>query len=186
MYLPGKFKYLAGDIYLPVWGPITTTEARLIPTDCEVEQEFDNTVYEEQMFYFNTTTRVGRYHHDAAEHGLDYCYDCKAEVEILRNYLIKIKGVDPSNTSAISSEIIQMSKDMSSACARDRTLLSGNLDPEDRKEAITARQWVDGRPAYEKKPEPDRFQVSEFASRQMAKMGHVDGTGLGATGTGMT
>lgn len=27
---PGKTRYLAGDIYLPVWGPITTTESRLV------------------------------------------------------------------------------------------------------------------------------------------------------------
>ena len=36
--------------------------------------------YEEQMFYFNTVTRVGRYLHEVRAQGIDYCYDCKAEV----------------------------------------------------------------------------------------------------------
>ena len=136
------------------------------------------------MFYFNTTTRVGRYRHEAAEQGLDYCYDCKAEVEILRNYLVKIKGMGSADEADVTREIIRMSMDISPACARDRTLLSGNLDPEDRKEAITARQCVNGRPAYEKAHAPERISVSDFAARQMTKMGHVEGTGLGATASG--
>lgn len=70
---------LLGDIYLPIWGPITTTESRLIVTSCE-EKEYDNTKYEEQMFYFNTVTRVARYPHNVTGEGFDHCYDCRAEV----------------------------------------------------------------------------------------------------------
>merc|ERR1711994_541796 len=34
-YHPGKTKYLKGDIHLPVWGPQSTTETRLIVSpDC--------------------------------------------------------------------------------------------------------------------------------------------------------
>lgn len=62
---------------------MTTTESRLIPS--EGTTQWDNTKYEEQMFYFNTIQRVGRYKHDcivdpAVTEGLDYCFDCKAEV----------------------------------------------------------------------------------------------------------
>lgn len=90
----GTTKYLNGDIELPVWGPITTTEARLIPS--HGTREWDNTVYEEQMFYFNTVTRVARYHHGCSvdphvSGGLDYCFDCKAEVEVWQlNLLLAI------------------------------------------------------------------------------------------------
>ena len=48
----GVSEYLAGKIYLPVWGPQTTTETRLIVTDIK-EASYDNRKYEEQMFYFN-------------------------------------------------------------------------------------------------------------------------------------
>ena len=53
---------------------------------------YDHTVYEQQMFYFNTRGRVARYHHavdttpETAE-GLDYCYDCAAEMYILALFL---------------------------------------------------------------------------------------------------
>ena len=44
--------------------------------------------YEEQMFYFNAMTRVAQYRHDVVGvPGLDYCYDCNAEVVILKQYL---------------------------------------------------------------------------------------------------
>jgi cap2 methyltransferase len=59
--LKGITKYLAGDVYLPVWGPIPTTETRLVPS--EGFYDYDNTKYEENMFYFNTTARVALYPH---------------------------------------------------------------------------------------------------------------------------
>lgn len=50
-----------GDIRLPVWGPVTTTESRLVVrNDCGT-REYDNTAYEEQMFYFNVHQRVALY-----------------------------------------------------------------------------------------------------------------------------
>jgi hypothetical protein len=60
-YLKGFTEYLAGDVYLPVWGPITTTETRLVPS--EGFHVYDNTKHEENMFYFNTTARVALYPH---------------------------------------------------------------------------------------------------------------------------
>ncbi len=84
----GKTEYLDGEIYLPVWGPQTTTEARLIATTCNT-REWDNKVYEEQMFYFNNVTRCCLYQHDIAASGLDHCYDCSSEVHILKKYLNK-------------------------------------------------------------------------------------------------
>jgi cap2 methyltransferase len=60
-YGKGVTKYLAGDVYLPVWGPITTTETRLVPS--EGLYDYDNTKYEENMFYFNTAARVALYPH---------------------------------------------------------------------------------------------------------------------------
>lgn len=46
------------------------------------------------MFYFNCVTRVARYPHVVSGvPGLDFCYDCRAEVEILRNFLLTVRGM---------------------------------------------------------------------------------------------
>lgn len=55
-------KYLDGLVFLPVWGCKTTTECRLVPTSGE--KEWDCTYFYEQLFYFNTNTRVSYYPHD--------------------------------------------------------------------------------------------------------------------------
>lgn len=98
---PGKTNYLEGDIYFPIWGPITTTESRLIVKRDANITEYDNRKYEQQMFYFNTginklvfkfllwiVMRVARYFHDVEGEGIDHCYDCTAEV--ILNILLKL------------------------------------------------------------------------------------------------
>lgn len=87
-YTPGKTEYLDGTVYLPVWGPQSTTETRLVPHG-HGRRVWNNTKYEEQMFYFNTRTRVQTYKHDVEATGIDHCFDCASEVCILRRYLAK-------------------------------------------------------------------------------------------------
>ncbi|QPB44310.1 poly A polymerase regulatory subunit [Medusavirus stheno T3] len=84
----GATEYLDGEVFLPVWGPQTTTETRLV-TPGTAKRQWDHTVYEQQMFFFNTQVRVGLYEHDVRATGLDRCYDCTSEVRILRDYLDK-------------------------------------------------------------------------------------------------
>ena len=74
-YTPGKTKYLDGDIYLQIYAPITSTETRLI-TDGKKQKIYDNTKYEEQMFYFNTILRPKG-------------YDKIKEQEVLQEYIEK-------------------------------------------------------------------------------------------------
>jgi cap2 methyltransferase len=144
----GKTIYLAGDIYLPVWGPITTTESRLITHENSLETvAYDNRKYEEQMFYFNTVARPNMYRHKFHGCGIDHCYDCTAEGDILCHYLIKKEGLTfeeacrqfPRFSEAISTEI-----------SYNRTLETGNVDPADRRAKIRKRQWKGNKPAYEK------------------------------------
>ncbi|BBI30265.1 poly A polymerase regulatory subunit [Acanthamoeba castellanii medusavirus] len=84
----GSTEYLDGEVFLPVWGPQTTTETRLV-TPGTAKRQWDHTVYEQQMFFFNTQVRVGLYDHDVRAVGLDRCYDCTSEVRVLREYLDK-------------------------------------------------------------------------------------------------
>ncbi len=85
----GDSEYVKGDIFLPVWGPQTTTETRLIVDieNLDVPFRYNHRLYEEQMFYWNTRTRVDGYIHDVISPGLDHCYDCAAEAYILERYL---------------------------------------------------------------------------------------------------
>lgn len=78
--------YLNGMVLLPIWGPQTTSECRLVPT--VGMRVWENTLHNSQLFYFNTRTRVTIYPHAVRSEGLDHCYDCAAEVMVLRRYLL--------------------------------------------------------------------------------------------------
>jgi hypothetical protein len=252
-WTPGTSRYLAGDIYLPTWGPITTTEARLICLRDAPIVDYDNTAYEEEMFFFNTVQRVGLYNHGVKGEGLDHCYDCTAEIHVLKKFIEKRHASEhqadsessatnasmasqvrpvtevkllpasmsmsalpspfrttlaPAPPMSVYSELIKstptsrppeidinalisdMSYRISRACAKDRTLLDGNLDPEDRKRVIKQRQYIDDQPAYEvankraRSPEP--VQYDERARKLMRVSGYTEGEGLGARNQGST
>ena len=65
------------------------------------------------MFHFNCATRVARHKHNIkGVPGLDYCYDCRAEIHILEEYLANLKGLE-RGTEAMNEAI----RDMSLRCA---------------------------------------------------------------------
>ena len=90
-WTPGKTKYLDGDIYYQVWQGQYSTETRLIPNG--KLKIYDNTSYEERLFYFNTETRFRYYPHNYICYG--HCFDCMSEITILENY-IKLKKLKTS------------------------------------------------------------------------------------------
>ena len=139
-YTPGTTRYLDGEIFLPVWGPISTTECRLVVDTDAGERDYDHTVQEQQMFYFNTVTRPAMYAHDVSGHGIDHCYDCMAEICILKSIL---------GGSASNKAVAALSARISSDLSRERTLESPNPDPAQRKLVIRKNQWVNNRPAYD-------------------------------------
>lgn len=202
---PGTTQYMDGKILLPVFGPITTTESRLVVVgkaaaalpnhrlareraarakespaadDTNEQQQaaesvfesktavvlrgdsgflmqirdYNNTAYEEQMFYFNTRQRVALYPHRAKGEGLDHCYDCRAEVHILQAYCEQVMGM-PTGTKEERARVMDcveaMSKRISHALTGGkRTLLDGNSDPLQRNTGIRDTQWICGKPAY--------------------------------------
>jgi len=99
-YYPGKTSYFDGKIFLPIWGPQSTTETRLMVEDPTKLRNYENTRYEEQMFHFNSEARSLCYAHDVEATGLDYCYDCRAEVEVFGRYLLAnpSRWLDKENT----------------------------------------------------------------------------------------
>lgn len=91
-YGEGTTEYFDGTIYLPVWGPVNTTETRLVvPRNPEIKI-WNNTVYEENMAYFNNVQRVSYYNHNIKSHCVDHCYDCSSEINILGKYLYTYRG----------------------------------------------------------------------------------------------
>ena len=91
-WTPGTTRYLNGTIMLPVWGPQTTTETRLIVHGSDDEREYDHMRYMEQMFHFNTVKRVSaQYAHDIESEGFDHCFDSASEIHILRQYIMKYR-----------------------------------------------------------------------------------------------
>lgn len=116
----GKTKYLKGDIYIQVWAPQTSTETRLIPT--KGYYNYDNTKYESQMMYFNNITRVSLYEHNIKGEGIDYCYDCRGEVDILEKYFKKYKSeLKPKKRNELISKV---SKDISHYLTKGKRTLA--------------------------------------------------------------
>jgi hypothetical protein len=61
--------FLALQIYLPIWGPQTTSESRLV-CDYRPIVNYNHVKYEQQMFSFNTVARTKLYEHGVAALGL--------------------------------------------------------------------------------------------------------------------
>jgi len=78
-------KYLDGDLYYQVWQGKNSTETRLVPNG--KFKIYNHKNYEEILFYFNRITRRMYYDHNLDCYG--HCYDCRSEIEILRNYIMK-------------------------------------------------------------------------------------------------
>jgi hypothetical protein len=85
----GETQYLDGRIYLPIWGPQTTTETRLFVERDAKLRAYSHKKYEAQMFAFNVNDRVNVYARtrDLVEcEGLCRCYDCSAELLVVLRY----------------------------------------------------------------------------------------------------
>ena len=130
-YTPGKTEYLVGEIYLPVWGAVSTTECRLI---CDINNSknyseiinYDNTDIEQKMFFFNNVYRPSIFKHDVEKgvKGLCHCYDCTSEILIIKEYL-KLKK-DVINNSVVVKLINEISEFV------NRGLAEKNPDPNKR------------------------------------------------------
>lgn len=82
-----EFEYLDGHIYFLPWSRNTSTETRLLVAKKAKTKTYDIVKYEQQMFRYNVHERVLCYEHDIRSAGIDHCYDCYAEISILKNYL---------------------------------------------------------------------------------------------------
>ncbi len=159
----GCTSYVKGDIYLPVWGPQTTTETRLIVYEKDLDTfiDYDHRSYEERMFFFNTCSRVDFYQHEVKNViGIDRCYDCAAEAHILRRYFSTIPGPAESGMD-VSQQIARMMHEISKNISSGRTLASV-IDVHTRKEWFEPRQYDTESFQLFKAPKSDWF-VEKYA-----------------------
>jgi hypothetical protein len=159
----GCTSYVKGDIYLPVWGPQTTTETRLIVYEKDLDTfiDYDHRSYEERMFFFNTCSRVDFYQHEVKNVlGIDRCYDCAAEAHILGRYFATTSGPGASGMDA-SQQIARMMHEISRNISSGRTLASV-IDVHTRKEWFEPRQYDTESFQLSKAPKSEWF-VEKYA-----------------------
>lgn len=112
---PGITEYLDGDIYCQPWSGPHSTETRLIPNGRV--RKYDHTVYEEQMFYFNTETRKDFYPHDYE--CLNNSYDSMSEILILTQYITKIRQL--RKLAKVKKEVSSMSNEITELLTKNNT-----------------------------------------------------------------
>jgi cap2 methyltransferase len=112
-YKPGTTEYFNGTVYLPVWGPQTTTETRLVIEEPTNYRMYDHTKHEEQMFYFNTVKRLTYYVSSVHGNGLDHCFDCLSELHILKEYILMTNPELQSNPQLLNEKSGALSETIS-------------------------------------------------------------------------
>ena len=86
-----ELEYLDGKLFLQIWEGKTSSETRLVVDKTAGKKLYDCVKYEDQLFRFNTVERVTCYRHDVEAPGIDHCYDCRAEVFILNEYIQSVE-----------------------------------------------------------------------------------------------
>ncbi len=115
----GKTQYLKGHQIIEPWASKRSTECRLVVKKDAKMIDYNYRDFEDDLVYFQNVTRVMYYKHnmdDVDSQGLDHCYDCRAEIFILQEYLTKVQKVKADDnlkaaTAVMSSEISEQLDD---------------------------------------------------------------------------
>lgn len=108
----GATEYLKGDLKLQLWAPRRGTECRLVVQKTSDVQMYDHQDFDASMAHFKNVERTSYYVHDMDDvEGIDHCYDCRAELFVLEQYvrLVEKKTRDED----IRERVKQLSKDIS-------------------------------------------------------------------------
>lgn len=110
----GFTEYPRGDIYIQPYPGPTSTETRLFIERDAPMHLYDNKLYESQLFYHNSETRLMKFHsvlgdNLSIEHdGIDNCYDCISFIEVVNGYLDVIELYGERQVK--SNRIVQIKK----------------------------------------------------------------------------
>jgi ubiquinone/menaquinone biosynthesis C-methylase UbiE len=123
-----KTEYLDGEIYIQAYSPATSTETRLIVKENAKMKTYDNHIFEEQMFYFNTKERSLYYNNilyelqQSVKYGIRNNYDGAVEVCILERYILYNNSTIKLTT--LRKQLCQMINNISQELSQTRNLLS--------------------------------------------------------------
>jgi hypothetical protein len=165
-----KFEYLAGKVTLQAWAPPMSTETRLVCGPLNDDEKkppmvtYDNTEYEERMFYYNNRMRPSLFKQNVYGEGLDKCYDCATESHIMEEYLAKVSNLKP-NTVAMYKKIANMSKDVSRIIGGRR--LNQPQPPSDHRTFKPTKLIEQGYvPGKSKKPKDKKYEKKRQTKKQ--------------------
>jgi hypothetical protein len=100
----GQTRYLDGDVLLPAYAPLTSTECRLVTSEALAlgpGRLYENQEYEQACAFHNTVGRVRCYAHEVALEGLDHCHDCSMFVSLAGEYLRRT--AEPATPAAVGA-----------------------------------------------------------------------------------
>jgi len=120
----GKTPYFKGELMIEPWASQRGIECRLIAKKDSKMTDYDNINFAENMAYFNNVKRVKYYKydtHDMPIEGLDHCYDCRAEIFIIQQYLTKVQKIN--NETELKSKTTKMSNDISNTCKEQKPIV---------------------------------------------------------------
>ena len=147
-------KYLYGNSYLPVWGPLTTTETRLICNKDDTNnwtkfKDYSNKDHEQRMFYFNNCYRMNLFDHNVNNvPGICHCFDCTSEVVIMTLYM-QVMNPDVKITNNLIGDLMN-----ENTVICKKTLYDANPNIEERLKNMQSRKnkgdLYNDKEAYEK------------------------------------
>ena len=108
----GSTEYLMGDFKLQLWAPRRGTECRLVVPGTSDTQMYDDRDFDAAMAHFRNVERTTYYVHDMDDvEGIGHCYDCRAELFVLEQYVRRVEKKDRDDE--IRERVKQLSKDIS-------------------------------------------------------------------------
>lgn len=110
----GKTSYLKGYQIIEPWTSKRPTECRLVVKKDARMIDYNHQDFEDNLLRFQNSIRVMYYKHsmdDVDNEGLDHCYDCRAEIFIIQEYLTKIQKLRGDHI--VKNATAAMSRDIS-------------------------------------------------------------------------
>jgi hypothetical protein len=117
--------FFKGEVLIQPWAPQSSTETRLIPFDHLERRDYDNKIYEEQLFYHNDVVRKEfQIPMKSTSEWLDGSWDACAEWWILSKYVRLLQRDSQSTNSnnikeSTAHKVFRLSEKITQSIQRD-------------------------------------------------------------------
>jgi hypothetical protein len=97
------YNYYKGDIFLQIYAPASSNEARILFTQKLEPYDYDIDIYQGKMLYFNRVIRPSFHVKSIIKNNnyFDHCYDCTYFSYVIKNYISKFPTFNPFDTTDI-------------------------------------------------------------------------------------